>query len=286
VSGPSAVLTRVTAVLVLAAVMLVVLAWVLQRRLIYLPSREPVPAVARMLPGSEDVSFRTDGGLRLVGWFLPGARRGDRAGVQRQRRRPVGPRPAGRRARPFRRVGAAVRLPRIRRQSRLPVRDPGWPSTPEPPAYLDSRPDVRSESVVYYGESLGAGVAIGLAVERPPAALVLRSPFTSLADVGRRHYPYLPVRQLPKDRYESVGRITAVRCPILVVAGSADDIVPVPRPATDGRLRSGPHRGRPQPRDERSGVCLWPTCRYLVTERQCRWSRRTRGRAHRASAVR
>ena len=50
-SGPSAVLTRVTAVVVLAAVVLVLLAWVFQRRLIYLPSREPVPAAARVRPG-------------------------------------------------------------------------------------------------------------------------------------------------------------------------------------------------------------------------------------------
>ena len=51
-SGPSAVLTRVTAVVVLAAVVLVVLAWFFQRRLIYLPSRGPVPAAARVVPGS------------------------------------------------------------------------------------------------------------------------------------------------------------------------------------------------------------------------------------------
>lgn len=79
---------------------------------------------------------------------------------------------------------------------------------------------------MYFGESLGAAVAIGLAVEQPPAALVLRSPFTSLADVGRLHYPYLPVRLLLKDRYDSIGRIQDVSCPVLVVAGGADGIVP------------------------------------------------------------
>jgi fermentation-respiration switch protein FrsA (DUF1100 family) len=92
--------------------------------------------------------------------------------------------------------------------------------------YLAGRPEVDPGRVVYLGESLGAAVALRLAVERPPAALVLRSPFASLAEVGRRHYPVLPVSLLLRDRYDSaalVGRLTA---PLLVVAGSRDRIVP------------------------------------------------------------
>ena len=79
---------------------------------------------------------------------------------------------------------------------------------------------------MYFGESLGAAVAVGLAVQRPPAALVLRSPFTSLADVGAVHYPWLPVRRLLLDRYPSIERIASVRAPVLVIAGDRDDIVP------------------------------------------------------------
>ena len=226
-SGPGAVLTRVTAVVVLAAVVLMLLVWAFQRRLIYLPSREPVPAAARLLPRSEEVSFSTEDGLRLAGWFVPGVpgaatvlmfngNSGDRSA-----RAPL--------AAALARTGVSVLLFDYRGYGG----NPGSPSEARLAAdaraardYLDSRSEVRSESVVYYGESLGAGVAIGLAAERPPAALVLRSPFTSLADVGRRHYPYLPVRQLLKDRYDSIGRIADLRCPILVVAGGADTIVP------------------------------------------------------------
>jgi fermentation-respiration switch protein FrsA (DUF1100 family) len=74
---------------------------------------------------------------------------------------------------------------------------------------------------------LGAAVAVGLAVQRPPAALVLRSPFTSLADVGAVHYPWLPIRRLLLDRYPSIERIASVHAPLLVIAGDRDDIVPV-----------------------------------------------------------
>ena len=79
---------------------------------------------------------------------------------------------------------------------------------------------------MYFGESLGAAVAVGLAVERPPAALILRSPFTSLPDVGALHYPWLPVRWLLTDRYPSIERIGSVHVPVMVIAGDRDDIVP------------------------------------------------------------
>jgi fermentation-respiration switch protein FrsA (DUF1100 family) len=80
---------------------------------------------------------------------------------------------------------------------------------------------------VYFGESLGAAVAVGLAVEYPPAGLVLRSPFTSLIDIGRHHYAFLPVRWLLRDRYATIDRIARVNAPLLVIGGDADSIVPI-----------------------------------------------------------
>jgi hypothetical protein len=80
--------------------------------------------------------------------------------------------------------------------------------------------------VVYFGESLGAGVAVELAVARAPSALILRSPFTSLADTGAAHYPFLPVRTLIRDRYPSLEHIGNVSAPVLVIAGDRDSIVP------------------------------------------------------------
>jgi fermentation-respiration switch protein FrsA (DUF1100 family) len=93
-------------------------------------------------------------------------------------------------------------------------------------AHLAGRPEVDPGRVVYLGESLGAAVALRLAVERPPAALVLRSPFASLAEVGRRHYPVLPVSLLLRDRYDSAAVAGRLSAPLLVVAGGRDRIVP------------------------------------------------------------
>jgi fermentation-respiration switch protein FrsA (DUF1100 family) len=69
-------------------------------------------------------------------------------------------------------------------------------------------------------------VAVVLAVERPPSGLVLRSPFASLVDVARVHYPWLPVGLLMRDRYDSIELIPRVSCPLLVIAGEEDAIVP------------------------------------------------------------
>jgi fermentation-respiration switch protein FrsA (DUF1100 family) len=83
------------------------------------------------------------------------------------------------------------------------------------------------ERAVYFGESLGAAVAVALAVEAPPRALILRSPFTSLADMAREHYPWLPPFVPLLDRYPSLERMPHVRCPVMVVVGDQDSIVPV-----------------------------------------------------------
>ena len=79
--------------------------------------------------------------------------------------------------------------------------------------------------LVYFGESLGAAVLVGLAERRPPAALVLRSPFTSLLDVARAHLPIVPAA-LIDDRWASLERIAGITAPVLVLAGTADTVVP------------------------------------------------------------
>ncbi|MCX6552988.1 MAG: alpha/beta hydrolase [Acidobacteria bacterium] len=89
-----------------------------------------------------------------------------------------------------------------------------------------ARPEAGRRPVVFFGESLGTGVAVRLAAEEPPAALVLRSPFTSITDVAAHHYFFLPVRRLLWDRFDALSRISQVRCPVLVVAGDRDRVVP------------------------------------------------------------
>lgn len=81
--------------------------------------------------------------------------------------------------------------------------------------------------IVYHGESLGSGVAVWLASEQPPAGLILEAAFTSIPDVARRTYWWLPVRLATRDRFSSVRKIGAVTAPTLFLHGEQDTLVPV-----------------------------------------------------------
>ena len=93
-------------------------------------------------------------------------------------------------------------------------------------AGLLEQPEVDPARVFYLGESLGAAVALDLALEHPPAGLVLLSAFTGVRELGRLHYPFVPAALIP-DAYPSARRIHALRAPLLVLHGERDDIVPV-----------------------------------------------------------
>lgn len=89
---------------------------------------------------------------------------------------------------------------------------------------------VRSESpsrpIDVIGRSLGSGVASYLASQRPVSRLVLVTPFDSLASVAASHYPWLPVRWLLRDRFESAHYLNAYRGPLLVIRAGRDSIIP------------------------------------------------------------
>ena len=212
---------------------ILVLVWAGQRAFIYFPTSDlPSPAGAG-LPAARVVTFETADGLTLEAWFLeqtPGVlstfgytvvvfngnagHRGHRAGLGAQ----LAARGLNVLLVDYRGYGGNPGLPSeegLARDARAAL------------AYLGRRADVDPTRIVFFGESLGAAVALRLALEYPPAALVLRSPFTSLVDIATQHYPLLPVRWLLKDRYLNLERIARVRSPLLVLAGEDDDIVPI-----------------------------------------------------------
>ena len=100
--------------------------------------------------------------------------------------------------------------------------------------YEDARSAVRwlnhkgiiTNNIIIYGESLGTGVATEISQNNNFAGIILESPFTSMVDAGRDKYPYLPVRLLLKDKYESDKKIKNIKSPILIMHGEVDRLVP------------------------------------------------------------
>jgi uncharacterized protein len=201
--------------------------WALQRRLIFLPDTSPLPPAATVLDGAEDVELTTSDGLRLGAWWLPAGGLDATAVL-------VAPGNAGARhlraplARALADEGFSVLLLDYR----------GYGGNPGSPSEEGLARDVRAarqwlldagvadDRLVYLGESLGGAVVTELALEHPPAGLVLRSPFTDLAAVGSHHYPFLPVRALLRDRFPVAELVARVDVPTVVVLGTADSIVP------------------------------------------------------------
>jgi fermentation-respiration switch protein FrsA (DUF1100 family) len=84
---------------------------------------------------------------------------------------------------------------------------------------------VPLEQIVIYGESLGTAVATQVASEFAVCAVVLQSPFTSITNLAHLHYPWLLIK--PRDKFDSLSRITKVHAPLLVLHGNADTLVPI-----------------------------------------------------------
>lgn len=215
---------------------LVVSSW--SRRFIYYPD-ERVPPFDPPHGLGSGITLHPAGGPDLSAWHLPG--RGDTAAVlcngnagNRADRLPLS---AG-----LQRRGLGV----------LSVDYRGYGGHPGEPEEAGLIADAEAAAVclaavpgvarlVYFGESLGAAVLIGLAERRPPAALVLRSPFTSLLDVARAHLPFVP-KGVIDDRWASLERIRGVTVPLLVIAGTADRVVPYEQSVRLFEAAPGPKR--------------------------------------------
>jgi uncharacterized protein len=203
------------------------LAFAFQKHLVFYPERRitATPASAGMT--YRDVFFKTDDGVLVHGWFVPASGTPwvllychGNAGNVSNRVESI---------RVFHDLGISVFIFDYRGYGR----SGGEPS--EAGTYTDARAAYRElvekegvarQNVIFYGRSLGGPVAIELAAESAPAALIVESSFPTLADAAVHAYPFLPVRPLLRIRYDSTKRITAISCPKLFVHSRGDEVVP------------------------------------------------------------
>lgn len=222
-------LARASTGIVVLVVLLVGFPLLARDSLIYFPGNDVPPPAAVGLPGAEAMTITSRDGIDLQAWYVPAngeavggvlvlhANAGDRAD-----RAPLAAR--------LRSMGLATLLLDYRGFGGSEGRPNQAGLLSDSRAALDAlrrRSGLDNERIVYFGESLGSAVAAWLAARQPPAAVVMRSPFTNITAVGRRRYPWLPVDRLLRDRYPTAKWISGYDGATLVVAGDSDRIIPV-----------------------------------------------------------
>ncbi len=197
-----------------------------QRALMYFPDRTQTPPAAAGLRAAETVLLDTPDGERIVAWHVPpqgerplvlylhgnGGSLSDRA----ERFRTLTADGTGLVAIDYRGYGGSSGRPT----------EAGLVIDAET-AYAFAAARYPMQRIAIWGESLGTGVAVALAAERPAGRLVLEAPFTSTVDLAARQYPIVPVRWLMKDQFRSDLRIAKVQAPLLILHGERDPVVPI-----------------------------------------------------------
>jgi fermentation-respiration switch protein FrsA (DUF1100 family) len=205
---------------------LVALMYVAQRAMMYFPETVRTAPAEAGFPEAEEIVLDTADGERVIAWHV--APRGDRPVVLY-----------------FHGNGGALRY-RVDRFRALTADGTGLValsyrgyggSTGRPSeeglitdaraAYAFAAARHPAARLVLWGESLGSGVAVALAAEKPVARLVLEAPFSSAVDIAARVYPIVPVRWLMKDQFRSDLRIGRITAPVLIVHGDRDRVVPI-----------------------------------------------------------
>jgi fermentation-respiration switch protein FrsA (DUF1100 family) len=202
---------------------------IFEEKLIYFPSGELEAAPAALGLEHEEVSLVSSGGIRLHAWFLParpGAGRftmlvchGNAGNISHRLERALAM---------HRELRADVLLFDYRGFG-LSEGNPDEKGTYEDALaayrYLTEVRGVVPERIVLFGESLGAAVAVELSSRVPAGALVLESPFTSIAAMAKVAYPFLPAVWV-RTKYDNLGKIGRVSIPLLVIHGTRDETVP------------------------------------------------------------
>lgn len=206
----------------------VLLITVFQRSLQYHPETSPPgPPSLYGVPEFTEIELRTADGLDLFAWYAePRDENGPVVAYMHGNAGHVGFRNL--RAREFLSRGFGMLLIEYRGFGGNPGRitEEGLHADGRAGIEWLQKQGVPVDRIVLYGESIGSGIATQLATEYDAGALILEAPLDSAVSVGRRIYPFLPVGLLMFDRFDNIERIDGIDMPLLVMHGTADQVVP------------------------------------------------------------
>lgn len=225
-----ATLGSVFTAIAVAYLAICVLMWLFQERLLFLPgipgrSLDATPQAVG-LP-YEEVALPAADGVRLHGWWVPaaGARftllhlHGNAGNISHRLEL----------LQIFHALGVNVLLFDYRGYGRSEgaPSEAGLQRDAEAAwAHLTQQRRLAPADIVVHGQSMGGAFAAWLAARRAPAGLILESAFTSAPDIAADVYPWLPGRWLARLRLDTRGALAEVRCPVLVIHSTDDEIIP------------------------------------------------------------
>ncbi|HEX4407517.1 MAG TPA: alpha/beta hydrolase [Xanthobacteraceae bacterium] len=225
ISFPMIVLSWIAVIAFACYVALAALVFFSQRSLMYFPERIHTTPAAAGLPEAEEVSLTASDGWQSIGWYVA-PRDGKplllyfhgNGGALRYRVD---------RFRHFIADGVGLLALEYRGYGGLPgsPSEKGFIADAEA-AYAYAAARYPKEQIVLWGESLGTGVAVALAAEKPVGRVILEAPFTSTEAIAAQRYWYLPVSLLMLDQFRSDKRIAKVTAPLLILHGVQDRTVP------------------------------------------------------------
>ena len=214
-------------ILVSVWVLLSLLLYIFQPRFIYFPQSKIdfTPDMAGL--SFEDIYFKTEDDVLLNGWFIPAddARKtllffhGNGGNISHRLES----------LKIFHEMGLSVFIIDYRGygQSQGTTSEQGTYRDAEAAwQFLTETRGISDEDIIIFGRSMGGAVAIWLAGKHTPNLLILESAFTSVADMAKHYYPYLPTHLLVRIKYASIDRIEDIHCPILISHSQTDEIVP------------------------------------------------------------
>jgi fermentation-respiration switch protein FrsA (DUF1100 family) len=220
------ILTFVAGLLLVVYALGVSLLYIKQRSFVFHPDHAKPDIALADLPGLREVQMRTSDGIDLFAWykapehsaplliFFHGNAGSLASNLVRARR--------------FADAGLGLLLVEYRGYS-------GNAGTPSEEGFAKdaaaalafaSARGIAPDRLVLYGQSIGTGVAVRAAAQNPVGAVILESAYTSVSQIAAQQFPYVPVRLLMRDPFDSLSRIGSIHAPLLLMRGLLDRTVP------------------------------------------------------------
>ncbi|MDH4238838.1 MAG: alpha/beta hydrolase [Phycisphaerae bacterium] len=194
---------------------------------LYCPVREVLDTPDELGMDFEDVVFKTDDGLHLNGWYIPAENsqftvlfcHGNGGNIMHRLDS----------INIFYNLGLSCFIFDYRgygSSEGKPGEDGTYLDAEAAYEWLTKEKKISPNDIIIFGRSLGGSIATQLASKVQARALIIESAFTSYVDIGRKFYPYMPVRWFARFSYRTIDYIKDVHCPVMIIHSRNDDVVP------------------------------------------------------------